>query len=96
MLYNVNIKDDAYYPDIEADSPEQAKKIALEWFDERHHLVEIERSPTFDNIIDDIQLTDDIHSIITRCPHLDKNDCQECVKICPLAKVCYTYWTGED
>ena len=35
MLYEVRVKDDAFYPVIEAETEEQAKQIAWEWFIER-------------------------------------------------------------
>ena len=34
-FYHVKVWDSAVYPCIEADSPEQAEQIALEWFSER-------------------------------------------------------------
>lgn len=50
----------------------------------------------FQNIVDDIVLTDEVLKIITKCPSLELPDCEECIKHCPLAKVCYTYYTGEN
>lgn len=35
-FYNVEVFDEAYYPCIKADTPEQAERIAEEWFYERH------------------------------------------------------------
>ena len=35
-FYNVEIWDKAYYPAIQAENPEEAKRIAEEWFYERH------------------------------------------------------------
>lgn len=96
MYYNVTVKDEATYFDIKADSPEEAEQIALDYFDERNHATEIEESNVFENAMDDICCTDEIYGVITRCPQLEKDTCRECVKICPLAKVCYTYWTGDD
>lgn len=91
MYYNVTVKDETTYFDIKADSPEEAERIALDYFDERYHTTEIEES----NAVDGICLTDEIHKVITTCPNLEKDSCEECVKFCPLAEVCYTYWTGE-
>ena len=34
-LYNVEISDNAWYPEIEADTPEEAIQVALEWWLER-------------------------------------------------------------
>lgn len=97
MYYNVTVKDETTYFDIKADSPEEAEQIALDYFDERYHAIEIEESNVFGNTVDGICFTDEIHKIITSCPQLLKeNTCRECVKFCPLAKVCYTYWTGDD
>lgn len=96
MYYNVTVKDEAHYFDIKADSPEGAEQIALEWFDERYHATEIEVSDAFCNAMDNVVMTDEIYNVITRCPQLEKDNCQECVKICPLAKICYSYWTGDD
>lgn len=95
MYYNVTVKDEATYFDIKADSPEEAEQIALDYFDERYHATEIEVSNAFENAMGDICCTDEIYKVITTCPQLEKDNCQDCVKICPLAKVCYTYWTGE-
>lgn len=35
VFYSVEIWDKAFYPCVEADSPEQAEEIAVEWFAER-------------------------------------------------------------
>lgn len=96
MKYSVKVWDEVFYPDVEADSPEQAEQIALEWFDERDHATQIEKSKTFQNALFNVKLTDEILKIITKCPSLEKKTCQDCLDYCPLARVCYTYWTGED
>ena len=43
MLWNVSIEDSAYYPDIEAETEEQALLIAYQWFYERSPKITVER-----------------------------------------------------
>lgn len=43
MKWNIEISDSAYYPDIEADTEEQAIDIAYEWFHNRYHDINIEK-----------------------------------------------------
>lgn len=95
MRYNTTVKDEVTSFDIKADSPKEAEQIALDYFDEKCHTTEIEMSNTFGNAVDGICCTDEIYKVITTCPQLEKDGCEECVKFCPLAEVCYTYWTGE-
>lgn len=40
-FYSVEVWDNAYYPCVEADTPEQAEHIALEWFIERNPATKI-------------------------------------------------------
>ena len=40
--YNVEIEDKVFYPAIEADNPEEARQIALEWWIERMPNIKIE------------------------------------------------------
>ena len=44
MLWNVTIVDCAYYPDIEAETEEQAIDIAYEYFHERVHDIFVEKA----------------------------------------------------
>ncbi len=48
-FYSVEIWDKAFYPYIEADSPEQAEMIAEEWFYERQAAIQVQQvSPSCD------------------------------------------------
>lgn len=43
MLWNVEISDSVFYPEIEADTEDEAIDIAYNWFHERIHEVFIEQ-----------------------------------------------------
>lgn len=92
MYYNATVKNEARYFDIKANTPEEAKEIALERFNMEHHTVEIEESNIFSNAMYDIALTDEIYNVVAKCPVQN----YDCLKHCPLAKICYVYWTGDE
>lgn len=39
-----------------------------------------------------VQLTDEIHKVITMCPNLFSSYSGTCKKYCPLSQVCRDYW----
>lgn len=43
MLWNIEISDSTFYPEIEADTAAEAINIAYNWFHERVHKVSIEQ-----------------------------------------------------
>lgn len=51
------------------------------------------KNEAFANAVPNITITDEIEKVITNCPHLEVN---ECIQYCSLAKVCYTYYTGDN
>lgn len=42
-FYSIEVWDKAFYPCIEADSPEQAERIAEEWFAERYPATNVQQ-----------------------------------------------------
>lgn len=94
--FNVEIHNNCYYENIEANTQEDAINKAWEQFINSKPEISVEEVtiPDFGNAVD-IPLTGAIHSVITRCHALeDENSSGECIKYCPLAKVCYKYWVG--
>lgn len=49
----------------------------------------------FGNIVPNLPFNDTVFRIITECNNSKIEDLAVCIKICPLAKNCYEYWSGE-
>lgn len=69
-FYSVEIWDKAFYPCVEADSPEQAERIAEEWF--------AERCPTTH--------TQQIQVSCEKCYHFHNEDLTDSVSACNCCK----------
>lgn len=65
-FYTVKIWDKAFYPCIEADTPEQAELIACEWFSERNPATQ----------------TQQIFPSCDKCYHSHNEDLAESVSAC--------------
>ena len=69
-FYSIEIRDNAFYPCIKADSREQAEKIAEEWFYERYPVMN----------------TQEIHPSCDKCYHSVHEDSIDSVSICNCCK----------